>query len=121
MHGYYGIEQWEYLICTQQLEYPINFMNDELHTDEDLEEWAKHRYMYATTDEEYDALVAAWELLTLENLVNYNVYDLENDPGEHVNLYGCPDYAEEQMRMLELLADRMAQTADPLPLRRAFW
>ena len=80
VNGYYGIEQWEYLICTQQLEYPINFMNDELHTDEDLEEWAKHRYMYATTDEEYDALVAAWELLTLENLVNYNVYDLENDP-----------------------------------------
>ena len=78
--GYYGIEQWEYLICTQQLEYPINFMNDETHTDEDLEEWAKHRNMYATTDEEYDKLVAAWEMLTLDNLVHYNVYDLENDP-----------------------------------------
>jgi ABC-type transport system substrate-binding protein len=80
VNGYYGIEQWEYLICTHQLDYPINFINDETHTDEDLEEWGKHRNMYATTDEEYDALVAAWELLSLENLVNYNVYDLENDP-----------------------------------------
>ena len=43
------------------------------------------------------------------------------DPGEHVNLYGNPDCAAEQMRMLELLADRMARTVDPLPMRRAFW
>ena len=49
------------------------------------------------------------------------LYDLETDPGEHVNLYGRPEYAAEQMRMLELLADRMAGTADPLPVRRASW
>ena len=49
------------------------------------------------------------------------LYDLEADPGEHVNLYGKPEAAAEQMRMLEVLADRMAQTADPLPVRRAFW
>ena len=78
--GYYGIEQWEYLICTQQLEYPINFINDKTHTQEDLEEWSKHRNMYATTDEEYDKLVAAWEMLTLDNLTKYNVYDTEIDP-----------------------------------------
>ena len=80
--GYYGIEQWEYLICTEQLEFPINFMNDPLHvaTDEDLEEWAKHRYMYATTDEEYEELLDAWRMLSLDNLVHYGVYDLEEDP-----------------------------------------
>ena len=78
--GYYGIEQWEYLICTDQLEYPINFINDETHTEEDLEEWAKHKHMYATTQEEYDEMVAAWKLLSLDNLVHYGVYDLENDP-----------------------------------------
>ena len=78
--GYYGIEQWEYLICTDQLEYPINFMNDETHTEEDLEEWGKHQNMYATTQEEYDELVAAWKMLNLDNLVHYGVYDLENDP-----------------------------------------
>ena len=80
VNGYYGMEQWEYLICDGQLEYPINFINDQTHTKEDLEEWSKHRNMYATTDAEYDKLVAAWEMLTLDNLVNYNVYDLENDP-----------------------------------------
>ena len=78
--GYYGIEQWEYLICTHQLDYPINFVNDQDHTDEDLEEWSKHKNMYATTDEEYDQMVAAWEMLTLDNLTHYGVYDLENDP-----------------------------------------
>ena len=67
-----------------------------------------------------------WKLVRVhstdaEEIPGSELYDLENDPGEHVNLYGCPDYAEEQMRMLELLVDRMAQTADPLPLRRAFW
>ncbi|MBR1686082.1 MAG: hypothetical protein IJ708_13190, partial [Clostridia bacterium] len=80
VNGYYGIEQWEYLICTGQLEYPINFENDVVYTDEELEERAKHKNMYATTDEEYDKLVAAWETLTIDQLENYNVYDLEKDP-----------------------------------------
>ena len=80
VNGYYGIEQWEYLICTDQLEYPINFINDPTHTQEDLEEWGRHRNMYATTQEEYDEMVAAWKMLNLDNLVNYNVYDLELDP-----------------------------------------
>ena len=80
VNGYYGMEQWEYLICTDQLEYPVNLMEDETHTDEDLEEWAKHANMYATTEKEYEEMLAAWEMLSLDNLVNYNVYDLENDP-----------------------------------------
>lgn len=78
--GYYGIEQWEYLICTGQLEYPINFMNDPIHADKDLEEWAKHRYMYATTEKELEEFNNAWAMLSLDNLVHYGVYDLENDP-----------------------------------------
>ena len=49
------------------------------------------------------------------------LYDLENDPGEHINLYNHPDYIQEKARMLSLLTDRMAQTLDPLPRRRAFW
>lgn len=49
------------------------------------------------------------------------LYDLETDPGEHRNLYGQPEYLEIQAHMLALLADRMAQTIDPLPLRRSFW
>lgn len=49
------------------------------------------------------------------------LYDLEKDPGEHINLYYKSEYAEQRMRMLSLLCDRMAGTLDPLPVRRAFW
>lgn len=49
------------------------------------------------------------------------LYDLESDPGEHRNLYDRKEYLREKVRMLELLADRMAQTCDPLPVRKAFW
>ena len=80
VNGYYGIEQWEYLICTHQLEYPVNFANDELHEEEDDEDRYRFRNMYARTEEEYAAMIAEWEKLNLNQLVNYNVYDLENDP-----------------------------------------
>jgi arylsulfatase A-like enzyme len=49
------------------------------------------------------------------------LYDLDADPGEAVNLYTDERYAGVKIRMLELLADRMAGTADPLPVRRASW
>ena len=80
VNGYYGIEQWEYLICTDQLEYPVNFINDPIHYGEDLDELSKHANMYATTDEELEKIRAAWEMLSLDNLVDYEVYDLEKDP-----------------------------------------
>ncbi len=80
VNGYYGIEQWEYLLCTGRMEYPVNLLEDEQYTDEDLEKMRKHSNLYATTDEEYEQMIAAWEVLNLDNLVNYNVYDLENDP-----------------------------------------
>ena len=79
--GYYGIEQWEYLICTGQLAYPINFISDPIHNEKDVKKWMGHRYMWATSKEEYEKAVSAWKLLTLDNLVNYNVYDTLNDPG----------------------------------------
>ena len=80
VNGYYGIEQWEYLICTDQMQYPINFINDPTHTDGDLQHWIGHTNMLATTQEEYDRIREAWKLLSLDNLTNYNVYDLEKDP-----------------------------------------
>ncbi|HOP10909.1 MAG TPA: sulfatase-like hydrolase/transferase [Oscillospiraceae bacterium] len=49
------------------------------------------------------------------------LYDLQNDPNETVNLYHQPEYAQVKSEMLELMCDRMAQTCDPLPVRKAFW
>lgn len=49
------------------------------------------------------------------------LYDLHGDPGEHRNLYYDEQYGKEKTRMLELLSDRMAQTCDPLPVRKAYW
>ena len=49
------------------------------------------------------------------------LYDLEKDPNESHNLYYSIEYSDVKMRMLELLADRMAETIDPVPVRKAFW
>ncbi len=73
VNGYFGIEQWEYLICTGRLDYPINFVGDQTHTDEDMKKWGKHKNMYALTEKELDEMTAAWEMLTLDNLVEYTV------------------------------------------------
>jgi len=45
------------------------------------------------------------------------LYDLDNDPKEFVNLWDNPNYAELKSRMLKKVCDRMAQTIDPLPER----
>ena len=49
------------------------------------------------------------------------LYDLKSDPGEHKNLYLSEEMAGQKIRLLETLSDRMAQTCDPLPIRRAYW
>ncbi|MBR3107420.1 MAG: hypothetical protein IKH30_09595 [Clostridia bacterium] len=54
--GYYGIEQWEYLLITGQLDYPI---------DNDPEN--------PLSEEEMEEEIAKWEALSLDNLVQYHV------------------------------------------------
>jgi arylsulfatase len=49
------------------------------------------------------------------------LYDLAEDPTETHNLYNRAEYLEIRARMLALMADRVAHTCDPLPLRHAFW
>ena len=44
------------------------------------EELLKYQNRYVRTQAEFDSALAAWETLSLENLVHYGVYDLENDP-----------------------------------------
>ncbi len=81
--GYYGIEQWEYLLLTGQLSYPVNFLDQvtlpqvqvrEGEEEEDLTKKYKHRYV--TTDAEYELAIAAWDALAEEwkdKLVKYTV------------------------------------------------
>ena len=109
--GYFGIEQWEYLICTHQLDYPINFVKDGTHTERDLKEWMSHRYMYATTEEEYREALAAWKMLSLDNLVNYNVYDVKRDPGKTKKI-GI-DKANALLDSAKWTLDRNGEAYDP--------
>ena len=85
--GYYGIEQWEYLLATHQIDYPVNFLGDELHgkylprqylmlerrLEENADGTTGYVYRYVTTQEEYDRAVAAWDRLSLDRLTQYNV------------------------------------------------
>ncbi len=49
------------------------------------------------------------------------LYDLLLDPSETVNRYDDPEYLAIKARMLGMLCDRMAETCDPLPVRKACW
>ena len=77
--GYYGIAQWEYLLVTHQLSYPVNLLDEvlpEVH-DLDEEEEALSRgkgTRVFRTQAEYDNMIAAWESLSLDDqLVHYTV------------------------------------------------
>ena len=71
VNGYYGIEQWEYLLVTGQISYPVNFIDDPLR--EDAQKLLGYQNHYVTTKDEYDAAVAAWKTLTLDHLTDYKV------------------------------------------------
>lgn len=47
------------------------------------------------------------------------LYDLNLDPQERINLYNDASYVNIKITMLETMANRMAFTADPLPVREA--
>ena len=71
MNGYYGLEQWEYMLVSGRLDYPVNLIPPENSTikviidgeekEEDLTKKYKNRYV--TTQEDYDKAVAAWDVL----------------------------------------------------------
>ena len=49
------------------------------------------------------------------------LYDLSEAPLERNNHYEDAAFSEVKTRLLELMCDRMAQTCDPLPARKASW
>lgn len=68
--GYYGIEQWEYLLINGQLDYPVTPPEDYDIQNEQKVYFANRQ---AKTEEEYDRMIAAWEALSLDNLTDYDV------------------------------------------------
>jgi arylsulfatase len=62
-----------------------------------------------------------YKLVRVHSSKEGELYDLQTDPTEGINLYANPDYREIKLEMLEMLSDRMAWTVDPLPVRLAAW
>ncbi len=62
-----------------------------------------------------------YKLTVAHRLNQGELYDLQKDPSEHNNLWNDPNYSAIKTDMLMLLTDRMAETADPLPHRKAMW
>jgi arylsulfatase len=60
-----------------------------------------------------------YKLVRVHSTKEGELYDLQVDPDEMVNLYGVTEFSTIKMQMLELLSDRMAWTVDPLPERLA--
>ena len=49
------------------------------------------------------------------------LYDLRNDPGEFVNLWGDAGYVSQRQEMEHLLFERVLAAQDPLPVRHYEW
>ncbi len=77
--GYYGMEQWEYLIVQGTQEVPLIQLDQDYGTavQEDGEDLTKkYKNLYYRTDAEYEKLVAAWDVLRdrwADALVHYEV------------------------------------------------
>lgn len=81
--GYYGIEQWEYLLLTGQLSYPVNFLDQvtlpQVLTKDGEEEdlTKKYKNRYVETQEDYEKAVAAWGALADEWKDKLTVYTVD--------------------------------------------
>jgi ABC-type transport system substrate-binding protein len=69
VNGYYGMEQWEYLLVTGQLDFPVNMLDEVLppvHEEDEEEKLLRYRNRYVRTQEEFEAAVDAWKTLVKE-------------------------------------------------------
>ena len=78
--GYFGIEQWEYLLVNGKLGYPVNLLQPEeleaVEAGEAEDLTKKYKNRYVKTKEDYETAVAAWKALSNEwegTLVKYTV------------------------------------------------
>jgi len=58
-----------------------------------------------------------WRFTVFTGTQTGELYDLQADPHEFVNLFHEPSHAAVKAELMAVLLDRMAQTRDPLPLR----
>ena len=87
MDGYFGMEQWEYLLVTGQLDYPVNLIPpEEAKTvvvvdgkEEEEDKTKKYKNRYVTSQEDYDMAVAAWDALRNEWEGSLTVYSVDLD------------------------------------------
>lgn len=62
-----------------------------------------------------------YKIVVYHNLQDGELYDLQKDPKEQVNMWRNPIYGDIKSAMLLRLCNRMAWTVDPLPPRHAPW
>lgn len=62
-----------------------------------------------------------YKLVKMHSTKEGELYDLQKDPSETVNLWYDKEYTEIKLNMIDKLCDRMAWTVDPLPLRKSEW
>ncbi len=78
VNGYYGIEQWEYLLAQGSLEFPVHLLQEGearmvQRPEGVVDLTTKYKYRYVVTQEEYDKAIEAWDALSLDALTNYTV------------------------------------------------
>lgn len=61
------------------------------------------------------------KLVVAHGLEQGELYDLEMDPTETHNLWNASEHQSLKLALFQRLADRMAWTVDPLPLRQSNW
>jgi arylsulfatase len=94
---------------------------------EKVRDWVFTEYLNAmpwhTEPKAFASMVRTeeWKLVAAHGLQDGELYDLANDPQEATNLYHDTKYLTQKSRMMELLLDAWASTADPLPPRKSAW
>ena len=62
-----------------------------------------------------------YKIVAVHSTDEYELYDLQKDPGETHNYWNDPEYAEIRLRLLQKLCNSMAYTADPMEERKVPW
>ena len=70
---------------------------------------------------QYGVRTSDWKFIHYPGQTCGEMYDLRNDPGEFVNLWGEPGYQPQRLAMEHLLLERLLASQDPLPVRQYDW